>query len=76
MNKQRRKEIEAIATRIKEVKSDLETLADEESDGFENMPESLQDGDRGQAIQEAMENLEYAYGSLDEVTDYLEAAVA
>jgi hypothetical protein len=36
-----------------DLKSEIETIRDEEQDAYDNMPEGLQQGDRGQAAQEA-----------------------
>ncbi len=76
MNNQRRKQIDAIAERIREIASDLANILSDETDALESMPESLQEGDRGQAMQEAIDNLEYSEGSAGELIEYLEAAVA
>lgn len=38
------------------------------------LPESLQDGDKGEKMSEAVGNLEYAYDGLTEVLDYLDSA--
>lgn len=80
MNKERRKAIEAMAAKIEELKSQLEgldvsDLRDEEQDYFDNMPESLQGGDKGQAAEAAAEALTEAIDSLQEAVDALDSAV-
>lgn len=40
--------------------SSLEKLRDEEEECFENLPEGIQDSERGEMMQEAIENLEEA----------------
>lgn len=72
MNKQRRKQIDQIITRIEalqglieEVNSDIETIKDEEQEALENLPESLQEGEKGQTMQSAIDSLEEAYGELE-----------
>jgi hypothetical protein len=83
MNAQRRKE---IADLIREAAdpSELESFADrideirdEEQDAFDNLPESLQGGERGDAMQEAIGNLEEAAEKMREaaqaVSDALDA---
>ncbi len=75
MNAQRRKEIDAIAERARELKADLEIITDAEREAFENMPESLQDGERGEKMQEAIDTLETADGNFDEMIENLAEAV-
>lgn len=72
MNAARRKEIEKAQAMIEEAKSILETCASDEREYFDNMPENMQGGDRGQAaeaaadaLDEAVSNLEDAAGNCD-----------
>jgi uncharacterized coiled-coil DUF342 family protein len=51
MNAARRKEIDSITAAIEEIKNRIEAIEEEERDYFENMPESFQDGDKGQAAE-------------------------
>jgi chromosome segregation ATPase len=86
MNNERRKEIAALRTRLEAVQSEFESIRDElesvkdsEREAFDNMPESLQQGDRGQAAEAAADNLESAHGELesfdfDSVFSYLDSA--
>lgn len=69
MNKQRRKEIEEALTKIQDGRDAIESLKDEEQDYFDNMPESLQGGEKGDAAQSAIDALESALSSLDEAID-------
>lgn len=48
MNKARRKEIAAIVAELEGLKDRLETIASDEREAFDNMPESLQESERGQ----------------------------
>lgn len=80
MNKQRRKRISDVASRIEFVKGDLKTLSggilniknelerilSEEESYFENMPENLQGSMRGEEAEEAIDYLTEAIDSLDE----------
>lgn len=72
MNKQQRKELQGYADSLEEIKSNIETMMEEEQDKLDNMPESLQESERGEAMQEAIENLESASSSLEEAIGYLE----
>jgi len=74
MNKQRRAALGKLQERINELKTEAEALRDEEQDAFDNMPESLQESERGEAAQEALEYLECLVSSLDEAYDYCGSA--
>lgn len=71
MNNERRKRIASALEQIEEVKSEIEQLAEEERGAYENMPESLQESERGNAMEEAADNLDNAASSLEEAIDYL-----
>lgn len=72
MNKQRRKEIARIRELIQAAHDDLETVMEEEREYFDNMPESIQDGVKGQAAQENVDALEEAVDGLDEVLNNID----
>lgn len=73
MNRQRRAALKAILPQLEELKTMIETVTDdlgairdEEQEAFDNMPESLQDADRGQTMQEYIDTME---GVLDALAD-------
>lgn len=74
MNKQRRKEIEAVKDRLIGLQSDIEMLRDEEQEYKENMPESLQQGEKGDKAQAAIDALEEAIESCETMSDLLGTA--
>lgn len=71
MNKKRRKEIENLRESISETKAKLQDLLDEEQQAFDNMPESIQESERGEEMQEIIEYMEAAIDSLGEATESL-----
>ena len=71
MNNERRKRIAAVIEKLEEAKCELEEIRDEEQAAFDNMPESLQESERGGTMQEAIDNLESAVGSVEEAVDSL-----
>lgn len=73
MNKARRKEIESIVTELQALNERISTVLDEEQTYFDNMPEGVQSGSKGDAAQEAISNLESA--SLDDVISSLESSI-
>lgn len=83
MNNQRRRELNRIVTAMESVsmpvdidelegiKSDIESVLWDEEFAFESMPENLQYSMRGEASQEAQDNLNEAIDLIDEfISDY------
>lgn len=73
MNKLRRKELSRIIEKLErlealrlEIKDELETVLEEEQEAFDNLPESLQESERGQQMQEYIEAMDGALDALDE----------
>jgi len=75
MNKQRRKELDTIYRKIENLLQDLETVCGEEQDAYDNIPENLQDSERGETMYNAIDNMESALSSLEEAMDYIQEAV-
>jgi len=82
MNKARRKAIDELYNRLATLQTELEnlsnaddmkdtaeTIRDEEQEYFDNMPDSLQQGEKGQQASEAADNLTTAFDKLSEVAD-------
>ena len=74
MNKQRRKAIQQALDQIADLRTSIEEINEEEQESFDNLPESFQDSEKGETIQEAIDFLETATGAFDEVIDSLEQA--
>jgi prefoldin subunit 5 len=71
MNKGRRERIEKLRDQITTLKGELEEVRDEEQNYYDNMPEPIQNGSKGEAAQGSIDVLEDAINSLDEAEDYL-----
>jgi len=76
MNKARRKELDKLRDKLEEVKSELEMLANAERDSYDNMPESLQQGERGTQSEAAADALDNAVSSLDDAISSVDEAVS
>lgn len=76
MNKQRREEISNLISEIEGLKDKAEQIASEEREYYDNMPENMQQGDKGQAADEAAGYLEEVSDSLQEAIDKLDRAVS
>lgn len=83
MNNQRRRELNRIVTAMENIsmpvdidelegiKSDIESVLWDEEFAFESMPENLQYSMRGEASQEAQDNMNEAINLIDEfISDY------
>lgn len=71
MNATKRKALRAIITKLEELDSlrqeiqeELEAVKDEEEESLNNMPESLQESEQGQTMQEYVDTM---YGVIDEL---------
>lgn len=86
MNKEKRKAlgntmdaIEAFRSKVEDLHSEIETIIeaiqiirDDEQEAFDNMPESLQCGEKGVDMELAVDNLDSVIDSLDEVARALQ----
>lgn len=75
MNKKRRKELSDILSELQALAARLEAVRDEEQDAFDNMPESLQDGAAGNAMQEIISSLDDVEPALSEAIELIEGVV-
>jgi len=74
MNNARRIELDKIVQAISDLRSQLDTVRDHEQDAYDNMPESFQEGVRGQVSQAALDNIDNALSSLEEAEEALTEA--
>jgi prefoldin subunit 5 len=74
VNEDRRKKIDELISTLEQLKADIETVRDEEQEYFDNMPESFQSGSKGDAVTAAIDALETALSSCEEVSTGLEDA--
>jgi antitoxin component HigA of HigAB toxin-antitoxin module len=66
MNKQRREALDKLVMQLESVKEEIDYLRNEEAEAYENLPESFQEGERGQKMQEGIEYIESAMDNIDE----------
>ena len=78
MNDKRRKELHALIDRLRaaadessNLYTDFSITVDEEREAFDNMPESLQQSEKGESTSEGLNTLESALDMLDTVMDDL-----
>lgn len=74
MNKQRRNRLNEIQEQMAELREKIETVLSEEQEAYDNLPERIQDSERGEAMQTAIEAMESAMESCEEAENSLEEA--
>lgn len=75
MNKERRKQIEDLINKIEECMAECETIGSEERDYYDNMPENMQSGDKGQAASDAADAIDSARDDLENSRDNLQQSM-
>lgn len=75
MNKERRKALSTLAEEVRQLIgyaedliSQIETIRDEEQEYYDNMPEGIQSGEKGDAAQAAIDTMDEVISALQEVT--------
>lgn len=72
MNKARRKELEKAFDLCCEAQEILEVVKEEEQEAYDNLPESFQNGQRGEEMQGYIEMIEEVDGYLDDAKSVIE----
>lgn len=71
MNAQRRKEIAKAIALIEDAIAILDSVAEEEREAYDNLPESLQYSERGERMEECADAIENVSRELTDQIDYL-----
>lgn len=71
MNKERRVRVSICISDLEKIKQNLESVMDDETEAFENMPEGLQCSMRGQDSEEAIDLLEESVEAIDDIINEL-----
>lgn len=75
MNKARRKELSKAVEMLRDVYSIIESCKDDEEEAYDNLPESFQDGERGDEMQEYIDIMDEALDQIDEAANAIEEIV-
>lgn len=75
MNAQRRKEIAKAIALIEDAIAILDSVAEEEREAYDNLPENLQYSERGERMEECAEAIESVSCELSEQIDNLNDAI-
>lgn len=60
---------------MENLREELDAVASEERDAYDNLPESLQESERGCAMEEASDELDEICSELDELRQRIESVV-
>ena len=72
MNKERRKKIRDVLREIESLKDVIEKVRDEEMDSYDNLPDGFKCGEKGEEMEEHIDNLDEAIYSIINVEEHLE----
>lgn len=75
MNRERRNRIAEIMDRLNEIADEIYDVAEGERNAFDNLPESLQYGERGEAMEAAADELEDVSSEVSELASRLEELI-
>lgn len=75
MNNDRRNRLNAAKEKLLVLIDYIEGIRLEEEEAFENMPESLQESERGEKMQEAVDDIQQLCDDLSAVIDDIETIV-
>ncbi len=73
MNRERRKKLGEIIDQLEYLREDLDAVASEEREAYDNLPESLQESDRGCAMEEAADELDDICSEMEELKDRIQS---
>lgn len=82
MNRERRKELEKAISLLNDAQENLDaameivdSVKDEEQEAYDNLPESIQYGEKGDIMQENVDELDDASSELDSIRDSVEEQI-
>ncbi|MBR4533904.1 MAG: hypothetical protein IKO85_05105 [Bacteroidaceae bacterium] len=71
MNKERRKRLDAVISQLEELQAEVVSVAEEEREAYDNLPDSLNDTDRANQLCENADDLESIDGDFESLLDTL-----
>lgn len=73
MNKDQRKQLNDVVTALSDLRDQLDAIASDERDKYDNLTEGLQATERGQALSDAADTLEGVVSTLDDAISELDS---
>ena len=71
MNKQRRKALDEVHSKLMTIVEELEDIEAEEEDAYYNLPEGIQNSEKGEKMQEYVEIISSTRYQIDEMLGYI-----
>lgn len=71
MNKARREQILTIVDKLYSIQEDIDSIAQDERDAFDNLPEGLQYSEKGEDMETNADDLEQASSDIEGIIDLL-----
>jgi flagellar biosynthesis chaperone FliJ len=75
MNKQRIASLSKILGELQVLQEKLGDIQSEEQDYYDNMPENLQEGEKGEKSNDAISNLDTANSSIEDVINSIQEII-
>lgn len=75
MNAKRRKQLANAVEVLNNVLELLEEVTADEQDAYDNLPESIQESERGETMQENVDDIENASSSLQDIIEQLQEII-
>ena len=75
MNKERRKEIKSLMTRLEELKDEIDSIRQDEADYMDAIPENLMYSAVYMKAEDAVNNLDNAIACIEEAMESLDTAM-
>lgn len=72
MNKQNRKDLQEALDLISKAAEIISAVKEEEEEKYDNLPEGIQDSEKGERFQENIDNLDYAISDIESAVEYVE----
>ena len=76
MNNQRRAEVRKILNTLSFLQESVDEIAADELDALENLPESIQNSEQGEDMQESVDMLQTSEEACESMAEALEGAAA
>ena len=71
MNSAQKKRVAELADQLSAIMDEIEQIKNDEEEKYDNLPESFQDGEQGERIQEGIDTLDDAYSYMYDALDSL-----
>lgn len=75
MNATRRKQLAKLVEQLESIMSDIDTIREQEQEAYDNMPDSIQESERGDRMSEIIDSIQYAYDNVSDAVDNINEAI-